>query len=96
LKQDAQNPASRLLLARTAWHSPTQGPKDAARLLPSAEDKNVIAQRTRGGLLLRSKKTDDAVPVLEAALKDRGDDQAPVEDLLLAWAYLDTKQSDMR
>jgi hypothetical protein len=32
--------------------------------------------------------------VLEAALKKRGDDKPPVEELLLAWAYLDAKQAD--
>ena len=32
--------------------------------------------------------------MLEAALKERGDDKPPVEELLLAWAYLDTKQAD--
>jgi hypothetical protein len=34
------------------------------------------------------------VPVLEAALKERGDDPPPVEELLLAWAYLDTDKAD--
>jgi hypothetical protein len=43
---------------------------------------------------LRQKKAADAVPVLEAALKARGDDPPPVEELLLAWAYLDTNQPD--
>ena len=32
--------------------------------------------------------------MLEAALKERGDDKPPVEELLLAWAYHDTKQAD--
>ena len=32
--------------------------------------------------------------MLEAALKERGDDPPPVEELLLAWAYLDTDQAD--
>ena len=79
---------------RTAWHSPDLGPDDASSLLPSADEKGLLARRTRGGLLLRLKKADEAVPVLEAALKDRGDDQPPVEELLLAWAYLDLKQTD--
>ena len=92
LKQDAKDAAARLLLARTAWHSPMLGPKDVATLLPAADDKGPFAQRTRGGLLLRLKKADEAVPVLEAALTERGDDQPPVEELLLAWAYLNTKQ----
>jgi len=43
---------------------------------------------------LRQKKAAEAVPVLEAALKERGDDPPPVEELLLAWAYLDTDQAD--
>ena len=95
LKQDAQNAAARLLLARTAWHSPTLGPKDAAALVPSADNKGLLARRTRGGLLLlRLKKAHEAVPVLETALKDRGADQPPVEELLLAWAYHETKQAD--
>ena len=94
LKQDAKNAAARLLLARTAWHSPTLGPKDAAALLPSADEKGLLARRTRGGLLLRQQKAAEAVAVLEAALKERGDDKPPVEELLLAWAYLDTKQAD--
>jgi len=91
LKQDAKNVAARLLLARTAWHSPALGPKDTTALLPSADEKALLQRRTRGGLLLRQQKAAEAVAVLEAALKDRGDDRSPVEELLLAWAYLDTK-----
>ncbi len=94
LKQDAQNAAARLLLARTAWHSPALGPKDSAALLPSANEKGLLPRRTRGGLLLRQQKAAEAVAVLEAALKERGDDKPPVEELLLAWAYLDTRQAD--
>jgi tetratricopeptide (TPR) repeat protein len=94
LKQDAQNAGARLLLARTAWHSPPLGPKDAAALLPSADEKGLLPRRTRGGLLLRQQKAAEAVAVLEATLKERGDDRPPVEELLLAWAYLDTKQMD--
>jgi hypothetical protein len=94
LKQNKDDAAARLLLARTAWHSPALGPKDATDFLPPADDKNPLARRTRAGLLLRQKKADGAVPVLEAALKDRGDDRPPVEELLLAWAYLDTDHPD--
>jgi tRNA A-37 threonylcarbamoyl transferase component Bud32/sugar lactone lactonase YvrE len=94
LKQDAQNAAARLLLARAAWHSPALGPKDPAALLPSADEKGLLQPRTRAGLLLRQQKAVEAVTVLEAALKERGDDKPPVEELLLAWAYLDTKQAD--
>jgi WD40 repeat protein/tRNA A-37 threonylcarbamoyl transferase component Bud32 len=94
LKQDAQNVAARLLLARTAWHSPALGPKDAAPLLPPADDKGLLQRRTRAGLLLRQQKPDEAVAALESALKDRSDDRPPAEELLLAWAYLDTKQAD--
>ena len=86
----ARSSGSRL----TAWHSPALGPKAAADLLPAADDKRPFAQRTRGGLLLRQKKAAEAVPGLEAALKDRGDDPPPVEELLLAWAYFDTDQAD--
>jgi hypothetical protein len=93
LKQN-KDAAARLQLARTAWHSPALGPKDAAELMPSAEDKHPIARRTRGGLLLRQEKAEQAVEVLETALKDRGDDEPPAEELMLAWAYLDTKQPD--
>jgi len=56
--------------------------------------KGLLSQQTRGGLLLRQGKAAEAVAVLEAALKDRGDDRPPVEELLLAWAYLGTKQAD--
>jgi WD40 repeat protein len=94
LKQDPQNAAARLPLARTAWHSPALGPKDNAALLPSADEKGLLQRRTRAGLLLRQQKAVEAVPVLEAALGIRGDDKPPVEELLLAWAYLDTKQHD--
>jgi WD40 repeat protein len=95
LQQDAQNAGARLLLARTAWHSPTLGPKDTSLLLPSADDKSLLARRTRAGLLLRQQRAAAAVPVLEAALRERGDDKPPVEELLLAWAYRETKQMDM-
>ena len=94
LKQNQEDASARLLLARTVWHSPTLGPKVAAALLPSAEDKGLLPRRTRGAMLLRQQKPAAAVEGLEAALKDRGDDQPPVEELLLAWAYLDTKQTD--
>jgi hypothetical protein len=94
LKQYKDDATARLLLARTAWHSPPLGPKGATDFLPAADDKRPFAQRTRGGLLLRQKKAADAVPVLEAALKDRGDDPPPVEELLLAWANLETNQAD--
>jgi WD40 repeat protein len=94
LEQNKDDAAARLLLARTAWHSPAQGPKDAEPFLPAADDKHPLARRTRAGLLLRQKKAADAVPVLEAALKDRGDDPPPGEELLLAWAYLDTDHPD--
>jgi hypothetical protein len=94
LKQNKDDASARLLLARTALHSPALGPKDATDFLPPADDKRPFAQRTRGGLHLRQKKAAEAVPVLEAALKDRGDDKPPVEELLLAWAYLDTDQPD--
>jgi hypothetical protein len=94
LRQNQDDASARLLLARTAWHSPPLGPKDATDFLPAADDKQPFAQRTRGGLLLRQKKAAEAVPALEAALKNRGDDPPPVEVLLLAWAYLDTDQAD--
>jgi WD40 repeat protein len=94
LEQNKDDAAARLLLARTAWHSPEEGPKDAEPLLPVAEDKNSLARRTRGGLLLRLNKSGEALPVLEAALKERGDDKPPVEELLLAWAYLDANKPD--
>ena len=54
----------------------------------------MIARRTVGGILLRQQKAPEAVAVLQAALKARGDDKPPVEELLLAWAYLDTNQAD--
>jgi WD40 repeat protein len=91
-KQDASNGGARLLLARAAWHDPALGPKDSAAIMPSADEKGLLQQRTRAGLLLRQQKPDEAVGVLEAALKERGDDKPPAEELLLAWAYLDTKQ----
>ncbi len=94
LNQDARNAAARLLLARTAWHSPTLGPKDTTALLPSADEKGLLPRRTRAGLLMRQQKPTEAVTVLEAALKDRGNDKPPVEELLLAWAYHETKQAD--
>jgi hypothetical protein len=93
LRQDAKDAGARLLLARAAWHSPRLGPKDAAALLPPAEAQGLLARRTRGGLLLRQGKAAEAAAVLEAALKDPGDDQPPVEELLLAWAYHETEQA---
>jgi hypothetical protein len=94
LNQNKDNPAARLLLARTAWHSPALGPVDAADLLPAADDTNQLVRRTRGGLMLRLKMAEQALPKLEAALQERGDDRPPVEELLLAWAYVDTSQAD--
>jgi hypothetical protein len=43
-------------------------------------------------LLLRQQRAGEVVKVLEAAVKERGDNRPPVEELLLAWAYPDTKQ----
>jgi tRNA A-37 threonylcarbamoyl transferase component Bud32 len=94
LQRNKDDKTARLLLARTAWHSPALGPKDATDFLSAADNKQPFAQRTRGGLLLRQKKAAEAAPVLEAALKDRGDGPPPVEELLLAWSYLDTGQPD--
>src|SRR5262249_21561679 len=71
LKQNNAGASARLLPARTAWHSPTLGPKDAADLLPAADDEHPLARRTRGGLLLRQQKATEAVEVLEPALKER-------------------------
>jgi hypothetical protein len=94
LKRHQDDVTARLLLARTAWHSPALGPKDAELFPPAADDKSAIARRTRAGLFLRLKKADQAGVVVDAALKDRGDDRPPVDELLLAWAYLDTNQPD--
>ncbi len=94
LKHNKEDASARLLLARTAWHSPSLAPKDTASLLPFADEKGLFARRTRGGLLLRQQKTTEAVEVLESVLKERGDDKPPVEELLLAWAYLELKQTD--
>jgi hypothetical protein len=92
LKQDAQNAAARLLLARTAWHSPALGPRDTAGLLPSADVVGLLQRRARAGLMLRQRRAAEAVAVLEAALKEPGDLSPPAEELLLAWAYVETKQ----
>jgi tetratricopeptide (TPR) repeat protein len=94
LQHDPRNAAASLLLARTAWHSPTLGLLDSAALLPSADDKGQVAMRTRGGILLRLGRVAEAIAVLEAALKERASDQPPVEELLLAWAYDENKQAD--
>jgi WD40 repeat protein/tRNA A-37 threonylcarbamoyl transferase component Bud32 len=94
LKQDAQDAAARLRLARTAWHDPALGPQDADALIPSADETGLLQRRTRAGLLMRQHKAAEAVAVLGAALRERGNDRPPAEELLLAWAYLDTKQPD--
>ena len=94
LVHDAQNAAARLLLARTAWHSAALAPKDTSALLPAPDETGLLARRTRGGLLLRQQKAAEALAVLTAALKERGDDRPPVEELLLAWAYQETRQPD--
>jgi hypothetical protein len=93
LKHDDQDAAARLLLARTAWHSPALGPKDTAALLPPADETGLLQRRTRAGMLLRQQKAAEAVEILEAALKERGDDKPSAGELLLTWAYLDTKQA---
>jgi eukaryotic-like serine/threonine-protein kinase len=94
LKQDNHDAVARLLLARTAWHTPSLGPKNPEELLRAVEDKQPLARRTRAGLLLRLKKAEEAVALLEAAQGERGDGSPPVEELLLAWAYLDTSRPD--
>jgi hypothetical protein len=43
LMQNAKDAAARLLLTRTASHSPTLGPKNAAGLLPAVDDKQPFA-----------------------------------------------------
>jgi hypothetical protein len=78
----------------SCWGRPEPRNENAAALLPSADETGLLARRTRGGLLLRQKKVAEAVAVLEAALTERGDDRPPVEELMLAWAYLDTNRAD--
>jgi hypothetical protein len=94
LRQNKGDASARLLLARSAWHAPALAPNDTAALLPSADATGLLQRRTRAGLLLRQQKAAEAVAVLEAALKERSDDKPPVEELLMAWAYLDTMQPD--
>jgi hypothetical protein len=83
-------------LARQAIADPLTVP-DRASLLPilaslTKEADDAASHRLHGGLLIRTGSAKEAVTVLQTAIKNRGPDAPPVEELLLALAHIELKQ----
>ncbi len=81
-----------LVLARTAIHSPQLAKPEIGLIALKTYQWNPQALRLLGGLLLRQSKPIQAITPLKQALLLRTQDRPPVEELLLAIAYLDAKQ----
>jgi WD40 repeat protein/serine/threonine protein kinase len=85
----------RLLQSRTALHSPKLGKASIGPVVFRAMQWDPISIRLFGGLLIRNGKPLDAIAPLKIAIVVRGNDRPPVEELLLALAYLDAKRPEV-
>jgi tetratricopeptide (TPR) repeat protein len=98
LRRDRKDAWAALKLGRAAVMAPGSVPANKA-LLPAVTAlararKEALVQRTLGGLLLRAGSTKEAIAALEVALRRRGADAPPVEELLLALAHRQRGQRD--
>jgi WD40 repeat protein len=84
------------VIARTSFHHPAlaKAPYDRGVLALLAVNSDCLAQRLVAQELLRDGQLGPAVPLLFWCLASRPATSPPVEELLLAQAYLDLKQPD--
>jgi hypothetical protein len=91
LKADPKDTWALRALARQALCDPASVP-DRKTLLPGlaalVKEQDALTLRLYGGLLLRTGSAKEAVDTLQTAIKKRAKDAAPVEELLLALAFL--------
>ena len=83
-----------LVRARTAVHSPALVHFNAATIFVLLTRWDARSMRLLGGQLIRAGKPADAITPLKQAIALRANDRPPIEELLLALAYLEAKQSD--
>ena len=88
--------ADPLVIARTGFHHPAlaKTPYDRGTVALLAVHGDRLAQRLVAQELLREGKPGPAIPLLFWCLASRPATSPPVEELLLAQAYLDLKQPD--
>jgi hypothetical protein len=88
--------ADPLVIARTGFHHPAlaKTPYDRGTVALLAVHGNRLAQRLVAQELLRDGKPSPAIPLLLWCMASRPATTPPVEELLLAQAYLDVKQPD--
>jgi WD40 repeat protein len=96
--RDRRDPLPVLRLARAAAWAP-DSVRDARTLLPALselakEDPEGLAARLHAAVLLRTGSAKEALPLLEARLKSRPAEAAPVEELLLALTHHALGQPD--
>jgi hypothetical protein len=84
------------VIARTGFHHPAlaKAPYDRGVLALLAVNGDRLAQRLVAQELLRDGKSRPAIPMLFWCMASRPTTSPPVEELLLAQAYLDLKQPD--
>jgi WD40 repeat protein len=84
------------VIARTGFHHPAlaKAPYDRDTIAALAVNGDRFAQRLVAQELLRDGKPGPAIPLLFWCLASRPATSPPVEELLLAQAYLDLKQPD--
>ena len=88
--------ADPLVIARTGFHHPAlaKAPYDRGTVALLAVHGDRLAKRIVAQELLRDGKPGPAIPLLVWCLASRPATSPPVEELLLAQAYLDLKQPD--
>jgi eukaryotic-like serine/threonine-protein kinase len=88
--------ANPLVIARTGFHHPelAKTPYDRRAVTLRAVSGDRLAQRLTAQQLLRDGKPGQAIPLLLLCQASRRSASPPVEELLLAQAYLDLKQPD--
>jgi len=85
-----------LVVGRTGFHHPAQAktPYDRGTVTFLADNGDRLARQLVAQQLLRDGKPGPAIPLLFWCLAARPATSPPVEELLLAQAYLDLKQPD--
>jgi hypothetical protein len=92
LKANANDLWAVRALARQAVSDPDSVPDRKGLLASLAKQPDAPRDRLHGGLLLRTGSPREAALVLRAAIRHRGADAPPVEELLLALACVQLKQ----